>query len=277
MDNHDLNACLESLESRLNQLRQADQRRAFVAEKALSDLRSDLESKVEELSKIVSERDARANEKAEKQKEVEELKQQVSAKGAELERERKERAAGAERVKALEGELAGVKGERDARVKEKQKEVEELKQQVSARTAELEAERQEKAAGAQRMKALEGELAGVKGEREAQAKKAKEAREEAELTLLQLHQVQEELEHYFLKSRGADQLAAAQQDQLLRAQALMARLLPEASTLAQAQRVAVEVLPPSPPAAPVQTEALLNSYSTSLRRASALLQRAIRS
>lgn len=34
----------------------------------------------------------------------------------------------------------------------------------------------------------------------------KEAREEAELTLLQLHQVQEELEHYFLLSRDHEQL-----------------------------------------------------------------------
>ena len=34
----------------------------------------------------------------------------------------------------------------------------------------------------------------------------KEAREEAELTLLQLHQVQEELEHYFLDSRSKDEL-----------------------------------------------------------------------
>lgn len=38
-----------------------------------------------------------------------------------------------------------------------------------------------------------------------------EAREEAELTLLQLHQVQEELEHYFLLSRGQKQLLADHQ------------------------------------------------------------------
>ena len=43
-----------------------------------------------------------------------------------------------------------------------------------------------------------------------------EAREEAELTLLQLHQVQEELEHYFLLSRG-------QAGQLERYEALMRR------------------------------------------------------
>ena len=38
-----------------------------------------------------------------------------------------------------------------------------------------------------------------------------EAREEAELTLLQLHQVQEELEHYFLLARGQKQLLADHQ------------------------------------------------------------------
>lgn len=103
------------------------------------------------------------------------------------------------------------------------------------------------------------------------------ATEEAELTLLQLYQVQEELEHYYLQARGADQLATAQQDQLLRAQVLMSRLLPEAAALAPAKRVSLEVLPPSPPESPVQTEALLSSYFTSLRRASALLQRAIQS
>ena len=126
------------------------------------------------------------------------------------------------------------------------------------------------------MKAFEDALNGVKRERDVQAKEKAEARAEAENTLLQLHQIQEELEHYLQSSRSANQLAAAQQDQLLRAKALVARLLPEASALSQAQHVPVEVLPPSPPAAPLQTEALLNSYAASLRRASTLLQRAIR-
>ena len=117
----------------------------------------------------------------------------------------------------------------------------------------------------------------MKDERDAQAQEVELTRKESELSLLQLHQVQEELEQYFLKSRGADQLAAAQQDQLLRAEALMARLLPGAAILASAREVDVEVLPPSPQSNEVQTEALLNSYATSLRRAATLLQRAIRS
>ena len=134
---------------------------------------------------------------------------------------------------------------------------------------------QQESAGAKRLKALEEKLTAIQGERDALAKEKREAVEESELTLLQLHQVQEELEHYFLKSRGADQLTAAQQDQLLRAKVLMARILPESATLASTKKVDVEVLPPSPHSDEVQTEALLNSYATSLRRAAALLQRAI--
>ena len=109
-----------------------------------------------------------------------------------------------------------MKGERDARAQEKgeaQKTVEDLKQQVSAKAAELEKERKEKAAGAERVKALEAEMAEVKGERDALEKETGEAREEAELTLLQLHQVQEELEHYFQQSRTQDDLLRQHQAQ----------------------------------------------------------------
>ena len=57
----------------------------------------------------------------------------------------------------------------------------------------------------ERVKALEVELAGVNGERDARAKEAVLAREEAELTLLQLHQIQEELEHLFLSDQQKQQ------------------------------------------------------------------------
>ena len=46
----------------------------------------------------------------------------------------------------------------------------------------------------------------MKGERDVQEQEKAEAREEAELTLLQLHQVQEELERYFLESRSQHDL-----------------------------------------------------------------------
>jgi len=49
----------------------------------------------------------------------------------------------------------------------------------------------------------------------------KDAREEAELTLLQLHQVQEELEHYFLLSREQNALLDGHTDQQKRVQKLL--------------------------------------------------------
>ena len=107
----------------------------------------------------------------------------------------------------------------------KQKQLEELKQQVSAKGAELETERKERAAGAERLKALEGELAGVKGERDAQAKEKEEAQEEAELTLLQLYQVQEELEHYFLQSRTQDDLLRQHQEQSSEFKSIISKLV----------------------------------------------------
>ena len=68
------------------------------------------------------------------------------------------------------------------------------------------------------------ELGAVRQELEAKSAGEQEAREEAELTLLQLHQVQEELEHYFLLSRGqSDQLERYNQLQQ-RSQRLLAQL-----------------------------------------------------
>lgn len=54
---------------------------------------------------------------------------------------------------------------------------------------------------------------------------AKLAREETELTLLQLHQVEEELYHYFHEAKAGKKLADAQQHQLQRAKALVNRLI----------------------------------------------------
>jgi len=49
---------------------------------------------------------------------------------------------------------------------------------------------------------LRANLAEVRGEKEGLEKELGDACEESELLLLQLHQVQEELEHYFLQSRN---------------------------------------------------------------------------
>ncbi len=52
-----------------------------------------------------------------------------------------------------------------------------------------------------------------------------EAREKAELTLLQLHQVQEELQHYFLLSRRQQQLLASHEQLGLRSEQLLSGLI----------------------------------------------------
>lgn len=108
-----------------------------------------------------------------------------------------------------------------------------------------------------------------------------EAREAAELTLQQLHQAEEELEHYFLKARASDQLNQAHLVQLQRAQSLLARLRPDIVPIANTPpALAVEVLPELPTAIldpSLQTQALLSTYAASLERASALLERARRS
>ena len=83
----------------------------------------------------------------------------------------------------------------------------ELKQQLSVKTAELGAER---ATGAERLKALEGELTRLS--------------EDLELCLLQLHQVQEELAHYFKQSRAKDELLQKHKDQQKRIKNLISKL-----------------------------------------------------
>ena len=63
------------------------------------------------------------------------------------------------------------------------------------------------------------ELNDLRKQLQARDSELKDAQEEAELTLLQLHQVQEELEYYFLESRkqvSSQALTSAQLDQLQR-------------------------------------------------------------
>ena len=73
---------------------------------------------------------------------------------------------------------------------------EELKRQASANSAELLKEKQGRKAGADRVKALEEELAFVVGERDLRAKEKEQAREEAALTLLHLNRLQEDIASY---------------------------------------------------------------------------------
>jgi hypothetical protein len=128
---------------------------------------------------------------------------------------------------------------------------------------------------------LEEQLAQLEQDLASRDTELRQARETAQLTIEQLHQVQEELEHYFLKARASDQLAQAQLAQLQRAQALMVRLQPNVlPTAPNPPALVVEVLPEEIAAMPdlsLQTQALLSTYAVSLQRASALLSRARRS
>ena len=270
----------------------------------------DILSTLEELiTDIIHESEIKANDAAKTQKTILGLEQQVSEKVDQLEAERREKTAEIQRAKALEGELLEVKSERDSQAKEKgkareeaeltslqldkaqddlervyladqkkMKELEALKQQVSDKAAELEAEIKQREVEAERIQSLEGDLLGVKDERDARARELGEAREEAELTLLQLDKVQEELEYYFERSRCAVEIATAQKDQLVRAQALMARFIPEIANYEQNQSSKINILTKTTTMEnKLQTEALLDTYAASLRRASILLRRVVQS
>ena len=85
-----------------------------------------------------------------------------------------------------------------------------------------------------------------------------DAREEAELTLLQLHQVQEELEHYFLESRDLQQKLDA-----------VTTIAPE--QLEQLQRIRTRLLRlftamPSPSGSEPRLRALVERQQNALRR-----------
>lgn len=75
--------------------------------------------------------------------------------------------------------------------------------ELTAKVAELEEERSDKLAGAELAKALEGELVTLKENHDYEVK---ELLAEAELTLSQLHQVQEQVEYYFLLSRKLSEM-----------------------------------------------------------------------
>ena len=64
----------------------------------------------------------------------------------------------------------------------------------------------------------------MKAVRDTQAQEKEEAREEAKLTLLQLHQVQEELENYFFKSQTQDDLLRQYQEQSLEFKIMISKL-----------------------------------------------------
>lgn len=88
--------------------------------------------------------------------------------------------------------------------------VQESQKQISEQTATL--------------AALTGERDALKSDLDSTTRQLKEATEESELLLLQLHQVQEELEHYFLEHQQALQLLDRFKTSQAQTRALVARL-----------------------------------------------------
>jgi hypothetical protein len=89
---------------------------------------------------------------------------------------------------------------------------------------------------------LQSERDVLAAERDALSSQLQETKEEAELILVQLHQVQEELEHYFLVSRDIEQLQSERdslvEEQLLKRQEQAGRA--QNLEAAQAQQQALE-------------------------------------
>ena len=112
-----------------------------------------------------------------------------------------------------------------AQVEEAQNSIKELKHQLNAKEVELESEKKESAAlqielskAKEELSKTKEELSKTKGELVARS-------EEVELTLLQLHQVQEELDHYFHQSRGKDALLKKHKNLQQRVKLLASKLL----------------------------------------------------
>jgi hypothetical protein len=92
--------------------------------------------------------------------------------------------------------------------REKQQQLEQLRGELDQQRQQSgEQERVASDRGAE-LERLQVQIQGVTTELEEQRRQRQESQEEAELTLLQLHQVQEELEHYFLLSRQQSGLLA---------------------------------------------------------------------
>ena len=127
---------------------------------------------------------------------------------------------------------------------------------------------------------LQPKVENLEQQLQVREKQLQDTRNDAELSLLQLHQVQEELERSFLQSRAASQLVEVQADQLNRAKHLLSKLgMNDISPRGVVAAVDLEVLPATDLTSQqpsLQVQALINTYASSLDRASVLLSRAMR-
>ena len=88
--------------------------------------------------------------------------------------------------------------------------------------SELEAERMKSFVRLEKVNLLEGELHDVKLKCDELTTEKVESAEDADLVLLQLHQIQEELEYYFNLSRYQRDLLVSHEKQQKRAEKLLA-------------------------------------------------------
>ena len=289
---------LEAGVRELEELRQSKAAQANVYEQEMESLRQRLEPQVAELEQRLGTRDMELRDMRKEaevsllqlhqaQEELEhyfladsEKKRKLEIADHELEKLRQSKAAlesaHEQELEALRQRSLLAECEKGRELKERVQELEQLHRtkaaQASTHAQELEALR----------KRLEPQIEELEHRLASRDMELRESRKESESFMLQLHQTQEELEHHFLKARASDQLAQAQLEQLQRAQALMVRFHPgvlSTSTDSYPPALAVEVLPEVSAAMndpTLQTKALLSTYSASLQRASALLERARR-
>ena len=153
-------------------------------------LKQQLRGMGEELNKVIQDRDFQAAEKKKLEKAAYELRVQLEHTSSLLANKESD-------TKAASAEFELTILQIHQSLKDTQQQVSELKKQLEEKGFELKK---------------------VSRELDARAKEKGEASEDAELMLLQLHQVQEELERYFLESRSKHDLLSQH-----RAQSLMMR------------------------------------------------------
>ena len=119
----------------------------------------------------------------------------------------------------------GTQNELQEQLKAAQAESQQSQQQLKAAQAETKDAREEAELTLLQLHQVQEELQQNAASLAEKESAAKDSSEEAELTLLQLHQVQEELEHYFLQSRGKDDLLSKHRIQQERMKLLVSRVL----------------------------------------------------
>ncbi|MCP9835101.1 MULTISPECIES: hypothetical protein [unclassified Cyanobium] len=211
----------------------------------LKRLQDDLAQSKAQHDAVTSEKDALDTEKDAAIHRAEELQQECTAQAQALQQAHNARDQQAAQLKRLQDDLAQSKAKHQAlqaaqakcsditnQLQQRNQELLTLQQrydQLSMAQNDLSAQVQSKDQALQAASASTTDLGNQLQQRgeelETANKNLTEAQQEAERTLLQLHQVQEELEHYFLRSRAGDELSHAQAQENSRAMGLLVRMI----------------------------------------------------